>query len=174
MIYCGLRISKCTFLVLRILFLFSRFLPIFFGILCVALYFQTYYCRNQDHPLPLFRGFKNISNCKQKHFYLQVEIRLTASRKHSICSQKNAQGKERLKTNKFNNGQLLAILHKNIGNNIDVVHKAKSASVVILTAGRIPRKDLARDICEMFHFVQHDKRGFGQLLYYSQNISEGK
>ena len=112
MIYCGLRISKCTFLVLRILFLFSRFLPIFFGILCVALYFQAYYRRNQDHPLPLFKGFKNISNCKQKHFYLQVEIRLTASRKHSICSQKNTQGKERLKTNKFNNGQLLAILHK--------------------------------------------------------------
>ena len=44
--------------------------------------------------------------------------------------------------------------------------KSKSASVVILTAGRIPRKDLARDICEMFHFVQHDKRGFGQQLYY--------
>ena len=76
------------------------------------------------------------------------------------------------------------------GNNIDVVHKAKSASVVILTAGRIPRKDLTRDICERKrffatllsddkppavatdafiprrHFVQHDKRGFVQHLYY--------
>ena len=72
--------------------------------------------------------------------------------------------------------------------------KAKSASVVILTAGRIPRKDLTRDICERKrffatlrmtllsgdkppsvatdafiprrHFVQHDKRGFVQHLYY--------
>ena len=51
-------------------------------------------------------------------------------------------------------------------NNIAVVQKAKSASVVILTPGRIPRKELARNICEMFHFVQHDKRGFGQQLYY--------
>ena len=43
------------------------------------------------------------------------------------------------------------------------------ASVVILTkrsVGRIPRRDLERDICEMFHFVQHDKLCFGQHLYY--------
>ena len=63
-------------------------------------------------------------------------------------------------------GQFLWSCPYFFGNNIDVVHKAKSASVVILTAGRIPRKDLTRDICEMFYFVQHDKRGFVQHLYY--------
>lgn len=55
-------------------------------------------------------------------------------------------------------------------NNIAVVQRSfLSALSVILTersVGRIPRSDLARDICEMFHFVQHDKLCLGQLLYY--------
>ena len=56
--------------------------------------------------------------------------------------------------------------------NIDVVHKCFLLALsVILTkrsVGRISRRDLARDVCEMFHFVQHDKLCFGQQLYYSQ------
>ena len=55
-----------------------------------------------------------------------------------------------------------ALLHyKNKGDNITVIHKCFLPTLsVILTkrsVGRISRRDLARDVCEMFHFVQHDK-----------------
>ena len=61
------------------------------------------------------------------------------------------------------------LLHyKNKGDNITVIHKCflPTLSVIafsdlkVLTkrsVGRISRRDLAKDVCEMFHFVQHDK-----------------
>ena len=77
---------------------------------------------------------------------------------------------------------LAKLLHSsNFGDNIAVVHKCflPALSVIafsdlkVLTkrsVGRISRRDLARDVCEMFHFVQHDKLCFGQQLYYCHKL----
>ena len=57
----------------------------------------------------------------------------------------------------FHSQRKLQLTRKKIkGNNIAVVQRSLSS----WTSWRIPRMDFTRDVCEMFHYVQHDKQRF--------------
>ena len=109
---------------------------------------------------------RQTTKTKTKKTFVHFSKNLKAFSKKPFCNFR----KTFLRFSPSHKVLFLRVKQFDFGDNIAVVHKCfLPALSVILTkrsVGRISRRDLARDVCEMFHFVQHDKLCFGQNLYY--------